>query len=189
MTKDFLEIGRIVAPQGLKGELRVYPNTDFPERFLEPGKRWLLRPGQSVPQPIELVKGRYLDGKGLYVVQLAGISDRTQAEDLKDSKILIPASDRAPLAPDEFHVSDLIGLPVFDQATQILIGEVVDVLSAGNDLLEIKYANQDPPKTVLVPFVKAIVPVVDLRDRRIEITPPDGLIESVAHVTGEETES
>ncbi|MGB3200994.1 MAG: ribosome maturation factor RimM, partial [Nodosilinea sp.] len=43
-TDDWVEIGRIVAPQGVKGEVRVYPSTDFPERFLEPGDRWLKRP-------------------------------------------------------------------------------------------------------------------------------------------------
>ena len=52
---DWLEIGKIVSPQGLIGELRVYPNTDFPERFEEPGKRWLLRPGETELQPVELL--------------------------------------------------------------------------------------------------------------------------------------
>jgi len=176
MTSDFLEIGLIVSAQGLKGELRVYPNTDFPERFLQPGKRWLLRPGQTQPELVQLVKGRYLDGKGLYVVQLAGVDDRNQAETLRDCKILIPASDRPPLEEDEFHVGDLIGLHVYDQGSQTLIGEVINVLAAGNDLLEVKCFNQTSSKTVLIPFVKAIVPVVDLSTRRIEITPPVGLI-------------
>lgn len=180
MTDEFLEIGKIVSPQGLKGELRVYPNSDFPERFLDPGPRWLLYPGQREPQPIELVKGRYLEGKGLYVVQFSGIGDRDQAEALRDCKILIPASDRPQLQEDEFHVSDLIGLPVFEQQSQRLIGAVVNVIPAGNDLLEVKYVQTGDHKkaeTVLIPFVKAIVPVVDLRQQRIEITPPAGLIE------------
>lgn len=175
MTEQFLEIGKIVSPQGLKGELRVYPNTDFPERFLSPGKRWLLHPNQHDPQPIELVHGRYLAGKGLYVVQLAGVSDRDQAEALRNCTILIPASDRPELSADEFHVADLIGLLVFDQATQTLVGEVVDIWAAGNDLLEVKYQGQD--KTVLIPFVEEIVPIVDLNQRRVEITPPKGLVE------------
>lgn len=179
MNQDFLEIGTIVAAQGLNGEVRIYPTSDFPERFLKPGQRWLLRPGQTDPQPIKLVKGRYLEGKGLYVVQLADICDRTQAEQLKDCKLLIPASDRPTLAADEFYVADLIGLPVFDQHTQLLIGEVTDIIPAGNDLLQVQRATQDTttPKTVLIPFVPAIVPVVDLKQRRIEITPPPGLIE------------
>lgn len=176
---EFLEIGRIVAPQGLRGELRVYPETDFPERFLEPGKRWLLRPQQQTPESVNLIQGRYLNGKGLYVVQLEGVSDRDQAEKLKDCKLLVQSGDRPPLAEDEFHVSDLIGLPVFDQANQILIGEVVAVIPAGNDLLEVRYGNslEGKPETVLIPFVKAIVPIVNLQQQRIEITPPDGLVE------------
>jgi 16S rRNA processing protein RimM len=180
MSDNFLEVGKIVAPQGLNGELRVYPNTDFPERFLEPGQRWLLRPNASQPQPIDLLRGRYLDGKGLYIVQLAGVNDRTQAEALRDCKILIPASDRLPLEKDEFHVADLIGLRVFDQPTQTLIGTVTDVISAGNDLLQVECLpspEDGKPRTVLIPFVNAIVPIVDLKQQRIEITPPAGLVE------------
>ncbi|WP_421659305.1 ribosome maturation factor RimM [Leptothermofonsia sp. ETS-13] len=178
---DLIEIGKIVAPQGLKGELRVYPDSDFPERFVQPGMRWLLKPGHKEPQPVELVRGKHQDGKGLYVIQLAGVVDRTQAEALKGAKLLVPASDRPPLAEDEFHVSDLIGLNVFDQITHAFIGVVVNVISAGNDLLEVERCAQTEtfakkPATVLIPFVKAIVPVVDLDQKRIEITPPKGLI-------------
>jgi 16S rRNA processing protein RimM len=170
----WLEIGKIVAAQGLKGEVRVYPNSDFPERFEQPGRRWLLRPGAAEPEQIELVSGRYLNGKGLYVLRIEGISDRTQAEALKDCRLLVPEGDRPLLEEDEFHVSDLLGLKVFDQATQALVGTVVDVFAAGNDLLEVELS-ESGAKT-LIPFVKEIVPVVDLLQRRIEITPPAGLI-------------
>lgn len=195
----WLEIGKIVGVQGLKGEVRVYPSSDFPERFLEPGQRWLLHPGKPAPETIELLSGRYLQGKGLYVLQLAGITDRNQAEALRDCRLMVPETDRPSLEEDEFHVLDLVGLEVIEQATQKRIGVVVDVLSAGNDLLEVKldlqyethpnFAQTEPieerkqnPKakpteTVLIPFVKAIVPVVDLDQKRIEITPPVGLIE------------
>lgn len=179
VPEGWLEIGKIVSVQGLKGEVRVYPDSDFPERFEQPGTRWLLPLGATEPQAIELVKGRYLHGKGLYVVQLAGISDRDQAEALKGCKLLVPESDRPQLEEGEFHVIDLIGLEVFDQATQTLLGTVTDVLSAGNDLLEVKLSEPKNPKqpTVLVPFVNEIVPVVDLVARKVEITPPPGLIE------------
>lgn len=198
-AKEWLEIGKIVAPQGLDGELRVYPNSDFPERFEEPGQRWLLRPGEREPQPIELLAGRYIAGKGLYVVELAGVEDRNQAEALRGCRLMVPQSDRPTLGEDEYHVLDLIGLEVFNQLTQEVLGTVVDIIPAGNDLLEVKL-NQAPippddeavtkagkkrqpqpkspkPATVLIPFVKAIVPVVDLQQRRIEITPPSGLLE------------
>ncbi|MBD2122921.1 ribosome maturation factor RimM [Trichocoleus sp. FACHB-262] len=177
--EGWLQIGKIVAAQGLKGEVRVYPDSDFPERFEQPGTRWLLPTDTTDPQPIELIKGRYLHGKNMYILQLAGISDRDQAEALKGCKLLVPESDRPQLEEGEFHVIDLIGLDVFDQATQALLGTVTDVIPAGNDLLEVKLAAPSNPKqpTVLVPFVKEIVPVVDLAARRVELTPPVGLIE------------
>ncbi|WP_448561194.1 ribosome maturation factor RimM [Trichothermofontia sp.] len=176
-----MTIGRIVSAQGLRGEVRVYPKSDFPKRFLEPGQRWLLAPNQSTPTPIELLAGRVIPGKGLYVLKLAGIDSRKQAEQLRGYELLVSATDRLPLGEDEFHVLDLIGLTVFDQSTQIEIGTVTNVFSAGNDLLEVKrttavgQANLTDP--VLIPFVKAIVPVVDLVQQRIEITPPPGLLD------------
>lgn len=173
-----LIVGKLVAPQGLQGELRVYPESDFPERFVTPGPRWLLRPGTTEPEAVELVRGRFLPGKGLYVVQLRGVDDRNAAEALRGAWLLVLASDRPPLAEDEFHVRDLIGLAVYDQATQALIGTVSQVIPAGNDLLEVtRPATEGQSQTVLIPFVKPIVPVVNLAQGRVEITPPPGLLE------------
>jgi 16S rRNA processing protein RimM len=180
LSGEWIEVGRIVGVQGLKGEVRVYPDSDFPERFEQPGQRWLLHPNAVNPQPIELLSGRYLDGKGIYILRFAKIDDRAQAETLRDCRLLVPASDRPALEEDEFHVADLVGLAVFDQASQTQIGVVTDILPAGNDLLEVQLAQQpdaDRPLKVLIPFVRAIVPVVDLQQKRIEITPPPGLLD------------
>ncbi|MBW4481591.1 MAG: ribosome maturation factor RimM [Tildeniella torsiva UHER 1998/13D] len=183
--EDWVEIGRIVAPQGVKGEVRVYPSSDFPERFLEPGERWLKRPRSLTPEIVELVQGRHIDGKGLYVVQIAGVNNRDDAEALRDAVLLVPAGDRPQLDPDEFYVADLVGLRVIVQATGAEIGTVTDIFAAGNDLLEITYysskgENSAPskPRKVLVPFVTAIVPVVNLAEKYLEIDPPAGLLEA-----------
>lgn len=196
---EWLEIGHIVAPQGLDGAVRIYPNSDFPERFLDPGTRWLRKPGHSEPEPIQLLSGRYLEGKGLYVLRLEGVATREQAEALRQTQLLVRRSDRLPIAPDEFHVADLIGLEVRLQQTGAVIGTVVDLYSAGNDLLAIeliqpqgtleqqadsikalpnrnkrtKKSKKAPP--VLVPFVHAIVPVVDLAAGYVTVDPPPGL--------------
>ncbi|NET01976.1 MAG: ribosome maturation factor RimM [Sphaerospermopsis sp. SIO1G2] len=177
---DWMEIGKIVAPQGLSGEVRVYSHTDFPERFEEAGTRWILRPGESEPQAIELLKGRYLEGKNLYVIKLAGVSDRNAAENLRNCQLFVPISDRLELEEGEFHVMDLLGLPVFMQETGQLIGTVVDLMSTGHDLLKVKFdpsfTENQAEKTILIPFVMEIVPIVDLENQRIEITPPPGLL-------------
>ena len=204
MTEDWLEVGRITSPQGLKGELRVYPNSDFPERFIQPGKRGLQAPDGSEIREIELLGGRYLAGKNLYVVRLAGIEDRDRAELLRDYKLLVKKSDRPTLKEDEYHVSDLIDMEVFHQQTGESIGIVTNMYTAGNDLLEVRLHQQPEasvaavrdlsqisrkskrkkfkqkkhkPVTVFVPFVKEIVPIVDLENKRMEILPPAGLLE------------
>ncbi|MGB3758233.1 MAG: ribosome maturation factor RimM [Rivularia sp. (in: cyanobacteria)] len=184
MIDGWLEIGKIVSPQGMKGEMRVYPETDFPERFEVPGKRWLLRENATEPEEVELVKGRFLEGKNLYVIQLRGVKYRDEAEDLRGCKLVVPEDDRPQLGEDEYHLMDLVGLPVFMQDGGELIGTVVDLINAGNDLLEVRLGKGEGvdskiqnQKNVLIPFVKAIVPVVDLEAGRIEITPPTGLLE------------
>ena len=204
----WIEIGRIVAPQGLKGDIRVYPGSDFPERFTEPGKRWLLSPGQIEPRSIELLRGRYLPSKGLYVIELAGIENREQAEALRNSQLLIEQGDRPQLEVDEFYVPDLIGLTVINQLNRKVIGKVISIIFAGNDLLEVEKISTDTPtiskvvednlqqksrksrrirhqkktqspksKNILIPFVKAIVPIVNFEQSIIEINPPEGLID------------
>ncbi|MDX2099321.1 MAG: ribosome maturation factor RimM [Leptolyngbyaceae cyanobacterium bins.59] len=172
----WLAVGKIVAVQGLAGEVRVYPESDFPERFLEPGDRWLLRPNSTTPEPIRLKRGRYLHGKNLYVVKFAGIDDRESAEALIGVEMVVSENDRLPLEEDEFHVLDLMGLEVYNQADSVLLGTILDIIPAGNDLLEVQLQGEGAKK-VLIPFVKAIVPVVDIANRRIEITPPPGLID------------
>lgn len=204
---DWIEIGTIVAPQGLHGQVRVYPNSDFPERFLEPGQRWVQRPGKLEPEPIEFLGGRYIPGKGIYAVQLAGVDNIDQAEALRGCHLFVSASDRPYLEAGEFYVRDLVGLEVFYQETGEMLGTVVDIIPAGNDLLEVELLQQpgeeenlaaaevavtvhkdrrkkhkqrsikSKPKTVLIPFVESIVPIVEIANRRLEITPPPGLFD------------
>jgi len=100
-SDDWLPIGKIVAPQGLNGEVRVYPETQFPDRFLIPGERWILRPQSDSLESIELVMGRLLGN--VYGVRFAGVNDRNQAEALRGSQLYVPSSDRPPLEEGEVH--------------------------------------------------------------------------------------
>lgn len=172
--EDLMEVGKIVSAHGIRGEMRVHPSTDFPERFEKKGVRWLLRPGQAEAEMVKLTKGYFQEGKGLYVIQLQSVTDRNGAEAMRGCTLWVKKDDRPELDEGEFHVSDLVGLEVYMQASEALLGTVSNVLFAGNDLLEVMIEGRKEP--VLIPFVEAIVPVVDLPNRRIEITPPPGLI-------------
>lgn len=204
-TDELIIIGKIVAPQGLQGELKVKTDSDFPERFEQPGRRWLQINSQQVPQPIELLRGKSVPGKHLYIIKLQGVDNRNQAEALRGATLFVDKGDRPQLEEDEYHVNDLIGLEVFAQQTQENIGIVVNVFSAGNDLLEVQLHKQPEPlpkkqppdlsqisrvskrqkikvkkpkpATVLIPFVKEIVPIVNLEEQRIDINPPLGLLD------------
>jgi 16S rRNA processing protein RimM len=171
---ELLEVGRLVAPQGLKGELRVLPLSDFPERFTIPGLRWL-RSRRGETRTVELLSGRPLPGKELFVLRFAGIDDRTAAESLVGHVLLVDAQDRPPLEPGEFHLLDLVGLAVRLLPGDTVIGRVTDLLHAGNDLLEIALDGEQ--RTVLIPFVAAIVPEVHPDQGWIGLTPPPGLLE------------
>ncbi|MGC1310243.1 MAG: ribosome maturation factor RimM [Phormidesmis sp.] len=214
--QDWLLIGRIVGAHGLNGHVKVYPESDFPERFTVPGDRWLRKKDGELVQ-IKLTSGRFLEGKNQYLVKLAGVDYRDQAEDLRSAELLVKAGDRLSLNPDEFHVSDLIGLSVIVQSDQSVLGTVTDIFTMGHDMLEVtlpettaednskalaaiqekamphdsmrakaaqklkrqvkRKAKKKAPKTLLIPFVEEIVPVVDIAAGQIEITPPPGLID------------
>ena len=169
-----LEVGRLVAAQGLQGELRVLPLSDFPERFTTPGARWL-RHRQGMLQGVELREGRQLPGKELYVVRLEGVSSRSAAEALVGCDLLASAAERPVLGPGEFHLLDLEGLQVKLLPDGLLIGRVTDLIHGGNDLLEV--ALSDGQRRVLIPFVEAIVPEVHLDEGWIGLTPPPGLLD------------
>lgn len=191
--KPLLVVGTLVAAQGLAGELRILPRSDFPERFTQPGPRWLLA-RQGMPRAVELLGGRQLPGKSLFAVRLAGVSSRDAAEALVHQEFLVDASQRPKLAPGEFHLLDLVGLQVrlLDAAAPPPsspgepIGRVVDLIHGGNDLLAVELApaasppagsQPAPGRRVLIPFVEAIVPQVNLQEGWIGITPPPGLLD------------
>lgn len=171
---ELLEVGRLVAAQGLQGEVRVLPMSDFPERFTRPGPRWL-RSRTGEIRPVRLLAGRPLPGKELFVLRLEGIGDRTAAEGLVGHELMVDAADRPPLEPGEFHLLDLVGLEVRLLPEGTLIGRVTDLIHAGNDLLEIALSAE--ARRVLIPFVAPIVPEVHPDQGWIGLTPPPGLLE------------
>ncbi|WP_017324227.1 ribosome maturation factor RimM [Synechococcus sp. PCC 7336] len=168
----FLTVGKVKSAHGLRGLLKVRSFSDFPERFTQPGQRWLQRQGEP-PTAVKLLEGTFQPGKKLYLVQFEEIGDRTTAESWIGATVLVPEGDRPPLGEDEYRVSDLIGVAVYEQSSGDYLGAIASIFPAGSDVLEIV----DGDRRVLIPFVKAFVPIVDLASGRIEVTPPQGLLE------------
>ena len=174
VNEEWLAVGKVVGAQGLRGELRVNPASDFPERFTKPGPRWLQRKGAAA-QEMTLTSGRQLPGRSLFIVRFKGIENRSDAEALVGQTLLVSSNDRPKLQEGEFHLLDLVGLEArLNVNGNDGVGTVTDLISGGNDLLEI--TRPDGHK-LLIPFVEAIVPEVHQKEGWLLITPPPGLLE------------
>ena len=173
-NEGWLRIGKFVAPQGLRGEIRVQPMSDFPERFTKPGKRWLQKKDKNETLEVELLSGRKLPGKEIFILHFKEIKNRSEAQSLIGASLLVPSNQRPELAENEFHFLDLVGLEARLDLEGPAIGTVIDLTKAGNDLLEIELLDG---RKVLIPFVEAIVPVIKLREGWLLLTPPPGLLE------------
>ena len=114
-------------------------------------------------------------GDGMVIAQLSGIADRDRAEALRGLRLYAPRAVLPPIGDDdEFYHADLVGLPAMlgDGAP---LGTVIAVHDFGaGDMLEIE---PDAGPKVLVPFTRAVVPIVDIAGGRVVVDPPAGLIE------------
>ncbi|MCS6919910.1 MAG: ribosome maturation factor RimM [Fimbriimonadales bacterium] len=183
VPKRWVTVGVVARPFGIRGELKVRLETDFPERF-QPGARlfWWLPPkpepadaDEFAPRPrkkpprtqppkecyIESVRwhGEFL------VIQLAGVTTRDQAEQLRGAWLLIPPEERMPLEEGQYYISDLIGMEVFTESGE-RVGKLKDVRQgAAYDFYDIgKYT---------IPAVGEYILEVDVPNKRMVVRLPE----------------
>ncbi|MGW2627034.1 ribosome maturation factor RimM [Micromonospora taraxaci] len=192
-----LVVGRIGKPHGVRGEVTVEVRTDEPEaRFApgtvlrtEPGARPPSAPAHStepgavpadepgvpfrVPAELTIEESRFHQGRML--IAFDGILDRNTAEALRGTLLVVDSADvDPPDDPEEFHDHQLVGLAVVTPAGERL-GEVARIDHApSSDLLVLR---RPEGRTALIPFVRAIVPEVDLAGGRVIVDPPAGLLD------------
>ena len=175
-NNEWLVVGLITSCQGINGQVKVKSLSDFEERFIQPGIRWLQKENES-PSEIEITSGFKQPGKETFIIKFNGINTRNQAEQLKKYKILVKTNQLPTLNENEYHILELINLQVKTLENEKLktIGKVINLENEKNNLLVIQlFKNQ---KNVLIPFVKEIVPIIDLKKNFIIINPPKGLLE------------
>ena len=172
----WLVVGLITSCHGINGQVKVKSLSDFEERFLKPGARWLQKEDES-PLQVKLTSGYKQPGKENFIIRFQGIDTRDHAERLKKFKILVKSNELPKLNKEEFHLLELIHLQVktFQHKELKVIGKVINLENEKNNLLVIELFENK--KKVLVPFVKEIVPLVDIKKKFIIIDPPKGLLE------------
>ena len=173
---EWLTVGLITSCHGISGQVKVKSLSDFEERFLKPGTRWLQKENE-LPSKIQLYNGFRQPGKETFIVKFQGINTRNHAEKFKKYKILVKTNKLPELKEEEFHLLELINLQVKTIENDELktIGKVINLENEKNNLLVIELSKNK--KKVLVPFVKEIVPLVDTKNSFLIIKPPKGLLE------------
>jgi len=173
-SKTKLRVGRLVKAHGLKGAIKLELYTDSPDQRFKPGQVLELQVPETSEwfgKTIKVLELRFYNQSP--VLFLEGISDRSQAETLIKAILLIETEvTELPEEPEAWYDHQLVGLKALVGAE--VVGEVIRVDHLpSQDILAIETARGE----VLVPFVKQIVPEVDVASGRITLTPPEGLFE------------
>lgn len=171
-----LRVGRLTKAHGLKGAIKVELYTDEPERRFVPGAVFTLQVPTASKwhgKTIELIELRWYNGHP--VAFFAGVDDRTEAETLVKAILWVSQDVRQlPEEEDAWYDHQLVGLSARRDGVEVGTIARVDHLPA-QDLLVVRTSDRE----VLVPFVSAIVPEVDLAAGTVTLTPPAGLFEEI----------
>lgn len=166
-SSGYLAIGTIVGPHGIRGEVKVLPLTDYPERF-RPGSRVFVGTADETAADVITTSRSH---KNAMLVKLASVPDRNAAELLRNKLLWIPEHEAKPLGEHENYAHDLIGLAV-ETAEGEKLGRVAEILFTGaNDV----YVVQGPEGELLLPALRKVVLEVDLEAGRMVVVVPDGL--------------
>jgi len=165
---EYLTIATVLAPWGLKGEVRVRIETDFPDRFALLARVYLGREHQ----PYDL-QGFRLHGRGGGLLKLGGCDDRDAAQLLRGMAVQIPLTEAIPLEPGEHYVHQIEGLTVYTEEGDSL-GAIEQVLFTGsNDV----YVTRGPRGEVLIPALEEVVLNVDIEAGHMIVRLPPGLLD------------
>ncbi|WP_143229797.1 ribosome maturation factor RimM [Actinophytocola xanthii] len=169
---ELLLVGRVAKAHGITGELAVDIHTDSPEERFAPGAVLSARLRDRSVRPVTVTTARPHSGRLL--VRFAEVPDRTTAETLRGAQLLVDAADLPPSDdPDAYYDHELEGLAaVLADGTEV--GRVKEVarMPAG----ELLVVDRGEGGEVLVPFVREIVPTVDIAGGRVVLDPPEGLL-------------
>lgn len=171
MINDYLIVGKVVNTHGVRGEVKVLPITSDISRF-----DYLSF--ISIKQGKEFKEYRVTSTrlhKGFILMFIKGIDTVEEAQKLKGIDLYVDRKHAIDLDEDEFFMVDIIGLEVYEG--QRRLGEIKDILETGSNDVYI-VSNKDK-KDILIPALKDVVENIDLKEKRMQVILPEGLIDEV----------
>jgi len=166
-----LMVGEIVAPFGIKGEAKVRLSTDFPDRFSRL-RQVCLRLPDGAMRLWDVESARH--HKEQVLLKLKGVNRIEDVDPLRNAQVLIRATEAVRLPANEYYIHDLVGCEVVTAAGRVL-GPLTSVLR-GDAIAHDVYVVGEGKSEIMLPAVREVVREVDLRNRRIVVTPTPGLL-------------
>jgi 16S rRNA processing protein RimM len=171
MSEKLVTVGRIVNSHGIRGELKVVPETDFPERF-DKGNALIIVDSQNKQMPVTVKTSRL--HKNMFILQFDEFSNINEVEKFKGSLLKIEAKDQQPLEEGEYYYHEIIGCKVVTEEGQEL-GLISEVLTPGaNDVWVVALPKG---KQLLLPVIDDVILEVDIANKTIRIHLMEGLME------------
>ncbi len=172
MADQWFTVGEIVNTQGIRGELKVVPHTDFAEQRFAPGSKLSLQK-EGTPGGFQVEVQSSRSHKNVYIVKLKGYENINEVEKFKGYLMKVSDSQREPLAKGEFYYTDIIGSEVVTEEGESL-GLVTEILRPGaNDVWAVELKDG---KELLLPYIDDVVLDVNVRAKRVTVRLMEGLM-------------
>lgn len=165
-------VGKILGAHGIHGTVRLFPLTDFPERFGEMKELFLEMEGRP-SRVLKLISALPYEGKEQFLLEAEGIGCRDEAEALKGYSVTVAPQERPSLDSDEYWIDDLVGLCVRDAVTGAELGVVEDVIVTGsNDVYAVRTKDVG---VRMLPALGDVILEVNLKEGFMKVAVPEGL--------------
>lgn len=178
---EWATIGKIVAPFGVRGEVKVLSLSDIPGRFMAFKDIYL----GSQHARYTIVAARPTRNE-VYILKFSGIDDIDAAETLRNHDLSIPLDQLAELPPDSYYQHDILGLRVSTLHGHE-VGSIVDIIATGSN--DVYVIDAPSGKQILIPAIKEVIRQVDLVRKVMYIDPISGMIDDDAIIDYPDTNS
>jgi len=166
---EYLTVGIISNTHGVRGELKVIPTTSDISRFDYLKIVWVEKDGRLTEYFVDNVRYH----KNFVLIKLHGIDTMDEANEFKNCYLKVDRKNARPLDENEFFIVDLLDCDVYEE--NVFLGKVTDVLQTGSN--DVYVVNGDKYGEILIPALEDVVTEVDIKNKKIRVVLPEGLIE------------
>lgn len=161
--EQFLKVGIITSTHGIRGDVKVYPTTDSPDRFLSVEQVWLKPAGKEEKTLLEIAQVRFQ--KNMVLLRFRGFDSINDVEQFRGAELYVDREHAAPLGENEYYIADLLGMQVYTDEDEML-GTLKDVLETGaNDV----YIVDTPKGELMIPAIRQCILHVDVEQGRMTV--------------------